>query len=173
MIPAAPRHGVRERGSAPHVRPRDGLLPFPRQQLLEFLVLLDAHAPAAESLVRPLVATPVRAVLLAVLLAVASVPHLIRIYRSNEPLNALFVEPGECPGPDLPKGSAQSWRCLRAQACSHPSPLLHAYRMAPGTDMPKRALFYPALLALGCLGLRRARLSRTCSPWAPRRCRCP
>ncbi|HZH15685.1 MAG TPA: hypothetical protein VE057_15140 [Archangium sp.] len=108
-----------------------------------------------------------------VLLAVASVPHLISIYRSNELLNALFVEPGECPGPDLPKRYAQSWRCLRAQACSHPSPLLHAYRMAPGTDMPKRALFYPALLALGCLGLRRARLSRTCSPWAPRRCRCP
>ena len=120
------------------------------------LVLLEAYAPAAASLVRPLVATPVRAVLLAVLLAVASVPHLISIYRSNELLNALFVEPGECPGPDLPERQAQAWRCLRAQAWSHPSPLLHAYRMAPGTDMPKRALLYPALLALGCLWLRRS-----------------
>ncbi|HEY0094840.1 MAG TPA: hypothetical protein VGB96_10960, partial [Archangium sp.] len=111
------------------------------------LVLLSAYAPAAGSLVRPLVATPVRAALLAVLLAGASVPHLISIYRSNELLNALFVEPGACPGPDLPERSAQAWRCLRAQAWSHPSPLLHAYRLAPGTDMPKRALLYPLLLA--------------------------
>ncbi|WP_375769142.1 hypothetical protein NR798_46995 [Archangium gephyra] len=120
------------------------------------LVLLYAYAPVAESLVRPLVATPVRVALLAGLLAVASVPHLISIYRSNELLNALFVDPGDCPGPDVPGQAAEAWRCLRARAWTHPSPLLNAYRMAPGTDMPRRALLYPALLVLGCLWLRRS-----------------
>lgn len=120
------------------------------------LVLLYAYAEAAGSLVRPLVATPARAALLALALAVGSVPHLVSIYRSNELLNALFVEPGECPGPDLPERYDQAWRCLRTQAWTHPSPLLHAYRLAPGTGMPKRALLYPGLLALGCLWLRRS-----------------
>jgi hypothetical protein len=120
------------------------------------LVLLYAYAGAAESLVRPLVATPVRAALLALALAVASVPHLVSIYRSNELLYALFVEPGECPGPDLPERYDRAWRCLRAQAWTHPSSLLNAYRMAPGTAMPRRALLYPGLLALGCLWLRRS-----------------
>jgi hypothetical protein len=120
------------------------------------LVLLYAYAGTAESLIRPLVATPARAALLALVMMVAAVPHLVSIYRSNELLNALFVEPSVCPGPDRPETYEEYWRCLRAQAWVHPSPLMHAYRMVPGTDMPKRALWYPVLLALGCVWLRRS-----------------
>ncbi|OJH38791.1 hypothetical protein BON30_21430 [Cystobacter ferrugineus] len=120
------------------------------------LVLLYAYAGTAESLIRPLVATPVRAAVLALALMVAAMPHLVSIYRSNELLNALFVDKGLCPGPALPETAAQYWRCLRAEAWTHPPALLHAYRMVPTTDMPKRALWYPALLALGCVWLRRS-----------------
>ncbi|MFY0575926.1 hypothetical protein ACN28S_17560 [Cystobacter fuscus] len=120
------------------------------------LVLLYAYAGTAESLLRPLVATPVRAALLALSLMVAAMPHLVSIYRSNELLNALFFDKGPCPGPALPETAELYWRCLRAEAWTHPSALLHAYRMIPTTDMPKRALWYPALLALGCVWLRRS-----------------
>ncbi|ATB38693.1 hypothetical protein CYFUS_004128 [Cystobacter fuscus] len=120
------------------------------------LVLLYAYAGTAESLLRPLVATPVRVAVLALALMVAAMPHLVSIYRSNELLNALFVDKGMCPGPDSPETFAQYWRCLRAEAWTHPPILLHAYRMVPTTGMPKRALWYPALLALGCVWLRRS-----------------
>ncbi|PTL79693.1 hypothetical protein [Vitiosangium sp. GDMCC 1.1324] len=120
------------------------------------LVLLYAYAGAAESLVCPLVATPVRTALLALALMVASVPHLVSIYRSNELLGALFVDRGICPGFDRPEYADELWRCYHAQAWEYPSALLHAYRLAPGSEMPKRAWLYPALLALGCVWLRRS-----------------
>ncbi|XXF80700.1 hypothetical protein P2318_13380 [Myxococcaceae bacterium GXIMD 01537] len=120
------------------------------------LVLLYAYSQAAEALVRPLVATPVHAALLALVLCVVGAPHFVSIVRSNELLEAFFVHQGTCPGPDQLALRAEAYQCLRAQAWTHASPLLHAYQLIPDTHLRMRALVYPFLLALGCLGLRRS-----------------
>ncbi|MBN1207367.1 MAG: hypothetical protein JXB05_20980 [Myxococcaceae bacterium] len=120
------------------------------------LVALWACAEPAERLARAVVASRARAMLLALLTVAVAAPHVVAAFRPHELNAATFVDRGVCPVPDPPENYELYYRCIRAQAWEHPSPLGTALGMI-GQPRPRNSAFlYAVLLGLGVVALRRA-----------------
>ncbi len=114
-----------------------------------------AYAPGLARLWRPLVATPTRSVLLALLLATLALPHVASLFRGEVLIHDTFMWDGGCPSPSVGAAEAHH-RCIEGEAFRGPSPLLPAYRMLWHPFVRGRALLYTLLLFAGVFLLRTA-----------------
>jgi len=105
------------------------------------LIGLFRYAEGAEVIVRPLVASPGRAGIVALVVAVAAIPHVSSIFEADHLNRRTFVDRGVCPVPKSPPDFERYYRCIRAQAWEHPSPLLEGYRL-----VTRRQVRLPAVL---------------------------
>jgi hypothetical protein len=121
-------------------------------------LLLVAHAAAsrADALLKQLLASRGRSVVLTVALVVTGMPHLIASVMQHELNHRTFEAPGACVVPDREATRAAYYSCLEAEAWSRPSPLVTAYRMV--LEQPRArntAPLFLLTLLLACATLRR------------------
>ncbi|WNG37592.1 hypothetical protein F0U61_30820 [Archangium violaceum] len=113
------------------------------------LVALYAYAEAAGSLIRPLVATRVRAGVLTLVLIAVTLPHVASIFRSNEIIHTAMTSRGECVTPNTPATHEPYYRCIRMLAWEGPFTLANAYSFVPHPQVRLRALLATLLAAVG------------------------